>query len=181
MICKLKSFINNKSGKYSGGLYIWAIIIIYITIIISILFGKMYTIFLQGEKVKETMKEACIYVMTSNWDELYSSIREGYAGAYNFSGEELLDADRVYDIMATELETTKNGGEYIKYLNGTSGEYVFKYYDIEMDMNNTGFRNVNDSYNIDLKITFEAPFNLLFIHYPMIVELKHKARWRAKY
>ena len=181
MLHKLKSFINNKSGKYSGGLYIWAIIIIYITIILSILFGKIYTIFLLGERVKETMKEACIYVMTSNWDELYSSIREGYAGAYNFSGEELLDEDRVYDIMSTELETTKNNGEYIKYLNNSNEEYVFKYYNIEMNMNNTGYKNVNDSYNIDLRITFEAPLNILFIKFPMIIDLKHKARWRAKY
>lgn len=66
MIHNLKSFIDNKNGKYSGGLYLWAIIILYVSILICVVLGKMYTIFSLGEKVKETMKEACIYVMTSN-------------------------------------------------------------------------------------------------------------------
>ena len=60
-------------------------------------------ILLNGQRIKESMKEACLYVMTSNWDELYSSIREGYAGAYDFEGEALIDPERVYNIMQKEL------------------------------------------------------------------------------
>ena len=180
MIHKFKSFIKNSKAQHSGGLYIYAIIIMYVFIIFSILYGKIYTIIILGMRVKETMKEACIYVMTSNWDELFHSVKEGYAGAYNFEGEELLDADRVYDIMQKELETEKFEGQYVRYGNNLN-EVIFKYYDIEMKINNTGFKNIDDSYNIDLKLTFEAPIEILTIKFPIKVDLKNKARWNAKY
>ena len=175
---KIKSFIGNKKGEY-GSTYIFAVFIIIFFAIFNIVFGKIYMIMLNGQRVKESMKEACLYVMTSNWDELYSSIREGYAGAYNFEGEELIDPERVYDIMQKELNTVKRENEYIKY--GTNNEVVYKYYNIKMNINNTGFRNTADSYNIDLSLTYEASINLNRISYPIIVDLKHKARWRAKY
>lgn len=175
---KIKSFIGNKKGEY-GSTYIFAVFIIIFFAIFNIVFGKIYMIMLNGQRVKESMKEACLYVMTSNWDELYSSIREGYAGAYNFEGEELIDPERVYDIMQKELNTVKRENEYIKY--GSNNEVVYKYYNIKMNINNTGFRNTADSYNIDLSLTYEASINLNKISYPIIVDLKHKARWRAKY
>ena len=175
---KIKSFIGNKKGEY-GSTYIFAVFIIIFFAIFNIVFGKIYMIMLNGQRVKESMKEACLYVMTSNWDELYSSIREGYAGAYNFEGEELIDPERVYDIMQKELNTVKRENEYIKY--GSNNEVVYKYYNIKMNINNTGFRNTADSYNIDLSLTYEASINLNRISYPIIVDLKHKARWRAKY
>lgn len=177
---KLIKFIKNKNGQHSGGIYIYSIVIMYVFIILSILYGKIYTIYTIGMRVKETMKEACIYVMTSNWDELFHGIKEGYAGAYNFEGEELIDADRVYDIMQKELETEKFEGQYVKYGNSLN-EIIFKYYDIDMKINNTGFKNVDDSYNIDLKLTFEAPIELIKIKFPIKIDLKNNARWTAKY
>ena len=50
-----------------------------------------------------------------------------------------------------------------------------------MTINNTGYKNVNDSYSIDLKLTFEAPLELLFMNIPIKVDLKSKAKWIAKY
>ena len=50
-----------------------------------------------------------------------------------------------------------------------------------MKINNTGFRNTADSYNIDLSLTYKAPIRLLSINFPITIDLKHKARWRGKY
>ena len=176
----IKCFImKNKKGA-SSGIYIYGIFIIYIFAIFSILFGKIYMIITNGNRVKETMKEACIYVMTSNWDELFHSIKEGYAGGYNYKGEELIDEERVYNIMQKELETIRQENTFIKLVNNTD-KVVYKYYDIEMTINNTGYKNVNDSYSIDLKLTFEAPLELLFMNIPIKVDLKSKAKWIAKY
>ena len=175
---KIKSFLNNKKGEY-GSTYIFAIYIIIFFAILSIVFGKIHMIILNAQRVKESMKEACLYVMTSNWDELYGSIREGYAGAYNYEGEALIDPERVYDIMQKELNTVKNEKEYIKY--GYQNEVVYKYYDIEMNINNTGFKNTSDSYNIDLTLTYQANIKLVNINFPITVNLKQTARWRAKY
>lgn len=175
---KIRLIMSDKKGEY-GSTYILAVFIILFFAVFNIVFGKIYMILLNGQRIKESMKEACLYVMTSNWDELYSSIREGYAGAYDFEGEALIDPERVYNIMQKELGVIKNEHEYIKYdeLNNV----VYKYYNIKMDVNNTGFRNTADSYNIDLSLTYEAPIKLLSISYPIVVDLKHKARWRAKY
>ena len=82
--------------------------------------------------------------------------------------------------MQKELETEKFEGQYVRYGNNLN-VVIFKYYDIEMKINNTGFKNIDDSYNIDLKLTFEASIEILTIKFPIKVDLKNKARWNAKY
>lgn len=175
---KILRFFHDKRGS-SGGTYTFAFIILFISLLVFAFYSKYSSILVLENRVEETMKEACLYVMTSHWDELYSSVKEGYAGAYNFKGEELIDPDRVYDIMQRELETDRVGDTYVKY--NSDGEILYKYYDIEMVINNTGFRNIDDTFSVDLKITLEIPFTLLHIYKPMAFELKSHASWTAKY
>lgn len=178
---KISSFIDNVSGESSGagGTYLIAIVFIFIVVSFSAIMTKLYAIYTQAERLRETMKEACIYVMTSNWDELFHSVREGYAGAYNYEGEELLDPDRVYNIMQEELGTEKLDNSYVKY--DSDHNIIYKYYDIEMKINNTGFKNTEDSYSIDLSLVYATSIDILSIHVPLEVTLKNRAKWRAKY
>ena len=179
---KVWSFIRyDKVAESSGagGTYILAIVFVFIFLLFSVILNKLYTIYTLTTRVTETMKEACIYVMTSNWDELFHSVREGYAGAYNYEGEELIDPDRVYDIMQEELGTEKLDNSYVKY--DDNGNISYKYYNIEMKINNTGYKNTQDSYSIDLKLFFGTQIDVLSIHIPLEIELKNRAKWRAKY
>lgn len=177
MIKKIKKFINNKSGK-AGSIYIYGIFILYVCILLSIALNKYYIMWTNGLRVKEAMKEACISVLTSNWDDIYSSLIEGYAGGYDYEGEETLDSDRVYEIMEKELGTKKVDGAYVLY---SGNEVVYKYYDIITEINNTGYKNRDEALNIYLELTYEVPFKILHIEFPMAIKLKNKAIWRAKY
>ena len=178
---KIVCFICNKTAESSGasGTYLFAIVLLFVVLLFSAIMNKLYAIYTQAERLKETMKEACIYVMTSNWDELFHSVREGYAGAYNYEGEELIDPDRVYDIMQEELGTDKLDNAYVKY--GADNSIIYKYYNIEMKINNTGFKNTNDSYSIDLSLIYATSIDVLSIHVPLEIPLKNRAKWRAKY
>ena len=178
---KIYKFLKNKKASATHSTYIYAIFIIFIFAILSFVYEKYHIVFTSTIEVKEAMKEACIYVMTSNWDEIYYSVREGYSGAYGIKGEELLDNERVYSIMQQNLGTERIGSEYYKIDHSISNETIYKYYDIEMSLNNTGFRNTSEKYNIDLSITFEAPITILSINIPIVLTLKNKASWIPKF
>lgn len=180
MMNKTIKLLKNKRASATHSTYIYAIIIIIAFAIFAFVYEKYHIIFTSAIEVKEAMKEACIYVMTSNWDEIYYSVREGYSGAYGINGENLIDSERVYSIMQQNLGTQRIGTEYYK-LNLSSNETIYKYYDIEMNINNTGYRNTSERYNIDLRLTFEAPLTILSMNIPITLELKNKASWMPKY
>lgn len=178
---KIKQFLKNKSASAGAGTYIFAVFIMFVGVMISIILDKYYAVFYNIKIVNETMKDACIYVMTSNWDEIFYSVREGYSGAYNINGNDLLDSDRVYNIMQDDLGTIRYGNVYMKCENNNLSNIIYSYYDIRMAVNNTGFKNTNNKYNVDLSLTFETQINMFNIHYPMIFELKNKASWEPKF
>lgn len=178
---KLLNLIKSKQASATHGTYIYAIFIILVFAILSFVYEKYHIVFTSALEVKEAMKEACIYVMTSNWDEIYYSVREGYSGAYGINGEDLLDNDRVYDIMKQNLGTERIGTEYYKINHASTNEIIYKYYDIQMSVNNTGFKNTTEKYNIDLQLTFEAPITILSINIPIVIELRNKASWIPKF
>lgn len=181
MIIKIHKFLKSKKASSAHSTYIYAIFIILAFCMISFVYEKYLIVFTSAIEVKEAMKEACIYVMTSNWDEIYYSVREGYSGAYGINGEDLIDSERVYNIMAQNLGTTRIGSEYYKLNSGSTSETIYKYYNIQMNINNTGFKNTSEKYNIDLKLTFEAPISILSITIPIVLDLRNKASWIPKF
>ena len=67
--------------------------------------------------------------MTSGWDKVFQSVKEGYSGAYVVGGAELINEEAVYDIMKKELETTKTGVDtYTKYTQ--NNEIIYTYNNI---------------------------------------------------
>ena len=50
-----------------------------------------------------------------------------------------------------------------------------------MKINNTGFKNTEDSYSINLSLVYATSIDILSIHVPLEVTLKNRAKWRAKY
>lgn len=180
---KIKSFIMNKSGGHGTGIYLYGLILIYVCVLLSIVFGKILMITTFANRVKDTMKESCIAVMTSNWDEMYESIREGYGGSYNINGEELVDSDRIEDVMQQELKTINEGEVYIKYADDDEKDIAYRYYSINVVKLNTYFKEKEASnfYSVSLEVVFEAPFHLLSINIPFKTVLRDRAEWTAKY
>ena len=178
---KIRVFFENRAASAGAGTYIFAILIMFVGVVLGIVFDKYYTVFYNAQSIKETMKDACIYVMTSNWDEIFYSVREGYSGAYNINGSDLLDSERVYQIMQNDLGTIKYGNRYIRYEDNNINQVIYSYYNIRMDVNNTGFKNKSSKYNVDLSLTYETEINILGIHFPMMFELYNKASWEPKF
>lgn len=139
-------------------------------------------IIVQG--VRDGLQQAVITVATTNYDETYNGLREGYSGGYALSGEnwqENLDYDDVYNRLDNLLETTEAGGYHIK--EDKSG-YEYRLSGLSVDIENTPLtpRSANDNLEADARITIEIPLSFGWGKLPPLkMELRTRSAYMPKF
>ena len=94
-----------------------AVICLAIVFIASAVFEFMQLMIITSG-IRNAVESACISVITANYDETYSQLREGYSGAYMYkdSGfEETIDTGNVYAELDGLLGLSVEGNKHIKY------------------------------------------------------------------
>jgi hypothetical protein len=123
-------------------------------------------------------------VATTNYDETYNGLREGYSGGYALSGEswqENLDYDDVYNRLDNLLETTEAGGYHIK--EDKSG-YEYRLSGLSVDIENTPLTpgSANDNLEVDARITIEIPLSFGWGKLPPLkMELRTRSAYMPKF
>ncbi len=121
---------------------------------------------------------------TTNYDETYNGLREGYSGGYALSGEswqENLDYDDVYNRLDNLLETTEAGGYHIK--EDKSG-YEYRLSGLSVDIENTPLTpgSANDNLEVDARITIEIPLSFGWGKLPPLkMELRTRSAYMPKF
>ncbi|XCH80170.1 MAG: hypothetical protein WHF31_05770 [Candidatus Dehalobacter alkaniphilus] len=139
-------------------------------------------IIVQG--VRDGLQQAVITVATTNYDETYNGLREGYSGGYALSGEswqENLDYDDVYNRLDNLLETTEAGGYHIK--EDKSG-YEYRLSGLSVDIENTPLTpgSANDNLEVDARITIEIPLSFGWGKLPPLkMELRTRSAYMPKF
>lgn len=139
-------------------------------------------IIVQG--VRDGLQQAVITVATTNYDETYNGLREGYSGGYILSGEiwqEDLDYDDVYFRLDNLLETDKAGGYHIK--EGRGG-YEYRLSQLSVDIINTPLTpgNANDNLEVDARITIEIPLSFGWDKLPpFTMEIRTRSAYMPKF
>lgn len=139
-------------------------------------------IIVQG--VRDGLQQAVITVATTNYDETYNGLREGYSGGYALSGEswqENLDYDDVYNRLDNLLETTEAGGYHIK--EDKSG-YEYRLSGLSVDIENTPLTpgSAGDNLEADARITIEIPLSFGWGKLPPLkVELRTRSAYMPKF
>ena len=116
-------------------------------------------IIVQG--VRDGLQQAVITVATTNYDETYNGLREGYTGGYALSGEnwqENLDYDDVYYRLDNLLGTDESGGYHVK--NDKSG-YEYRLSGLSVDIINAPLTpgSSGDNLEADARIIIEIPLS----------------------
>lgn len=139
-------------------------------------------IIVQG--VRDGLQQAVITVATTNYDETYNGLREGYSGGYALSGEswqENLDYDDVYNRLDNLLGTDESGGYHIK--EDKSG-YEYRLSGLSVDIENTPLTpgSADDNLEADARITIEIPLSFGWGKLPPLkMELRTRSAYMPKF
>ena len=139
-------------------------------------------IIVQG--VRDGLQQAVITVATTNYDETYNGLREGYSGGYVLSGDswqETLDYDDVYYRLDMLLGTDSQGGYHIK-AQGEGYEYRLSGLDVEILNTPLTPGNANRNFEADARVTIEIPLSFGWeLVPPLTMEVRTRAAYMPKF
>lgn len=93
--------------------------------------------------VRDVVQSSIISVATTNYDEVYNGLREGYSGGYTLSGtswDETLDTGDIYGQLDSTLGLARQGGHHLKF-TGDMQEYAL--WGLDIDILNAPFAPSN--------------------------------------
>lgn len=114
------------------------------------------TIIAQG--VRDAVQQSVISTINDNFDDVYHSVREGYAAGYfptDDDWEESLDTGNIYAQLALTLGLTATGDGYASYA-GDELEYTIS--DLTVTLSNNGLASgESEGYLADTTLVLEVP------------------------
>ena len=137
-----------------------------------------------AQGVRDGLQQAVITVATTNYDETYRGLREGYSGGYRLSGEqwvEDLDYDDVYYRLDSLLGTERDGSYHVKVQDGG---YEYRLSGLRVKITNTGLApgSASRNFEADARITIEIPMSFGWGVVPSLtMELRTKAAYMPKF
>lgn len=180
MFSRGKALVGDKSGNSTPTI---------IALILGLLFlvcamSEFFRLMIIAQGVRDGLQQAVISVATTNYDETYRGLREGYSGGYRLSGEqwvEDLDYDDVYYRLDSLLGTERDGSYHIK---EQDGGYEYRISGLRVEITNTGLApgSASRNFEADARITIEIPMSFGWgMVPPLTMELRTKAAYMPKF
>lgn len=137
-------------------------------------------IIVQG--VRDGLQQSVITVATTNYDETYNGLREGYSGGYVLSGNrwiENIDYDDVLARMGNLLGADLDGNKLTKWQRT---DYEYQLSNLKMEILNVPLKgDTNKNLEVDAKITIEIPLSFGWSNMPFKMEIRTKAIYIPKF
>ena len=133
--------------------------------------------------IKDAMESAVISTVNDNYNEVYHSVREGYAAGYEPDGESFsasVDYGDIYSRMCFLLGLEEDGDGYVRINNG--GEREYRLSNLSVSIPNTALGAGGGSYYADASIRLEVPVRFAGkIITNMTINLKVRAAYTEKF
>lgn len=110
--------VMKKIGNRRGGGNLLAIVLVLAIMLIASVVWEYTRLMIVATGVRDALQSAIISVSTTNYDEVYNGLREGYSGGYMLDGErwdEALDTGDIYHQLDSTLGLNQTGGRHVKY------------------------------------------------------------------
>lgn len=160
-----------------------------IALILALLFticalSEFFRLSIIANGVRNALQSAVISVATTNYDEVYNGLREGYSGGYWLSGEhweENLDYGDIYEQLDELLGTESDGGYHVR--ENRNG-YEYRLSGLSVDIKNVRLRPGSAEKNMEVtaKIRLEIPVSFggeSFL--PVQIQIKVKSAYMPKF
>lgn len=108
--------------------------------------------------IKDAMESAVISTVNDNYNEVYHSVREGYAAGYEPDGESFspsVDYGDIYSRMCFLLGLEEDGAGYVRINNG--GEMEYRLSNLSVYIHNNALGAGGGPYYADASIRLEVP------------------------
>lgn len=179
--CGWKKGLNNQSGN--GIPLAAAISLCLLIIMLGIMEYSRLMIISSG--VKEALQEAVISVVNDNYNEIYHSVREGYAAGYEPMGgdfEESVDEGDVYGRLGNLLGLDYEGNYLIGHLPDGKTELKISQLSIEIPNSDLAPSESGQNYVVIATVRLEVPISFLQRTMPdMTIKLRTKAAYTPKF
>ncbi|MEN3005999.1 hypothetical protein [Dehalobacterium formicoaceticum] len=178
----MKNLLRSKRGD--GSLIAVVIVISILLISCSVYEYIRLTIIARG--VRDSVQSSIISVATTNYDEVYNGMREGYSGGYTLQGsqwDESLDIGDIYGQLDSTLGLTRQSGRHVKYAGET---LEYSVWGLNVDIKNAPFAPSNadsvDKFLAEATIELEVPLSFGWESLPpMRITLHVKAGYTPKF
>lgn len=133
--------------------------------------------------IKDAMESAIISTVNDNYNEVYHSVREGYAAGYEPDGDSFsasVDYGDIYSRMSFLLGLKEDEDGYVRINNGEEKEY--KLSNLSVSIPNTALGIDGGFYYADATIRLEVPIRFvgkIITH--MSINLKVRAAYTEKF
>jgi hypothetical protein len=118
--------------------------------------------------VRDAMQSAVNASVVANYDDAYSTLREGYSGGYALSDgrwREQLDNGDIYGRLTKTLGLKNEGSQYIKYLEDRSVEYTLS--GLNAEIINPPLAQGSTAQNLTVKANIQAEIPVSFLNKPL--------------
>lgn len=175
-----KTALRDRSGNTTPAIIALILGLLFLICAISEFFRMM--VIVQG--VRDGLQQAVISVATTNYDEAYRGLREGYSGGYRLSGGqwvEDLDYGDVYYRLDGLLGTRRDGSFHVKMQDGG---YEYRLSGLQVEVTNTGLApgSADRNLEVEARVTIEIPMSFGWGAVPpLTMELRTKAAYMPKF
>lgn len=177
---KLKKIVKSKNGMS----YPLTVALILALLIVLCVLAEFFRLSIIAYGVRNASQEAVIAVVTTNYNEVYDGLREGYSGGYFMTGEkweETIDYGDVYTQLDRLLGTNPAGVYHVKW---QGDGYEYRITNLDVSVNNAPFAPGNASQNLeaDVSLQLEIPLSFGWEALPPIrMAIRTKAAYMPKF
>ena len=133
--------------------------------------------------VKDAMESAIISTVNDNYNEVYHSVREGYAAGYEPCGESFVssvDYGDIYSRLCFLLGLEEDGDGYVRIGNDEETEYRLS--ELCVSIPNTALGGGGGAYYADASIKLQVPVRFAGrLVTDMSIIIKNRAVYREKF
>jgi hypothetical protein len=177
---KLKNLLRSKAGNSTP----MTIALVLGLLLLICAMAEFFRLGIIVQGVRDGLQQSIITVATTNYDETYNGLREGYSGGFVLSGDswqENLDYDDVYYRLDRLLGTDSQGGYHVKALEKG---FEYRLSNLNVIIINTPFTpgNANQNFEADARITIEIPLSFGWDAVPpLTMEIRTRAAYMPKF
>ena len=149
--------------SHSGEGYPMVIAVTLCLLILFMVIAEYFRVNIIVQGVRDAVQQAVIATVNENYDDVYHSVREGYAAGWYPDGtgrwDESVDTGDVYGQLASTLGLENTGSGYQKISNGNV-EYTISGLSVELS-NNALSSGQSKGYTAAVEIRLEVPVRFL--------------------
>lgn len=132
-----------------------------------------------ARQVENKIYQAVIDILAENWDKVYSSIREGYSGAYSY------DISGIFDEVYSVSNTKTRINQYLSLNNNqridSYGKILYQIDNIKTNISNISFKDDTLDFHVQITADLKIPFEFLGYQQKIEIPIDLKSKYSKKF